>query len=172
MRKVELRLPTVTLLSASVAALLFVQGCSSSMHDDEASNEMNGGMSKARDGLEVVNEGIDQSEAGDMATGMPHIDSGMGMMSDGMSRMVGGMDKMPGGMMKGCCQGSEAMMADMQQAMQQIRDGRDMVNDAAADNDAEGVAKMQDGANAMAAALDNAQESMRCMGHSSMSPMM
>jgi uncharacterized phage infection (PIP) family protein YhgE len=172
MQTLQLKVSTVALLAAGVAALLLMQGCSNSMHDEQASHEMNDGISTTREGLEAVSQGIDESEAGDVAGGITYIDTGMGMMAEGMNGMASGMNKMPDGMMKGCCQGSEAMMAAMQQAMQQIREGRDLVNDDAADNDAEGVAKMQDGATAMAAALDEAGESMNCMGRSSMSQMM
>lgn len=171
MQNLRVRLTNATLFATSVASLLLMQGCSNSMHDDEASNDMNGGISKTRDGLEVVGAGIDASEAGDTATGMAHIDAGMGMMTDGMNRMASGMNKMPEGMMMSCCQGSQGMMTAMQQAMQHIRDGRDMLNDATADNDAEGFAELQTGANAMAATLDDADESMGCMGRSSSSMM-
>ena len=146
-----------------------VSGCSAGMGSDSAGDHMNSGITMARNGLSKTQTGVDAVTAGSRQTGIVGISDGMGMMGQGVGDIRQGMGMMSGNMMMSCADGgSDAILTPMQQAMDEMQQGHDMLGVDAATNDDEGMAHMQNGMSMMQSALDHAQNSMNCMGHKGM----
>jgi hypothetical protein len=79
------------------------------------------------------------------------------------------MGMMSGSMMTSCANGgSDKILEPMQQAMDEMQQGHDMLGGDAGSSDDEGIGHMKNGMSMMTTALDHAQTSMNCMGHNGM----
>lgn len=149
------------------AALL--AGCSTSMGSEDGGNLMTSGITEARNGTVKTQSGVDALSAGDQATGMADVSTGMDMVTQGIDDMRSGMDMMPSGMMTNCMDGGGAVMSEkLQQARSEMHEAHMTLTTGTSDSVSEGVARMNSGISMMNDALDDAQASIGCMGHSTM----
>ncbi len=152
------------------ASIYFGFGCSSTMMDnDSAGRQMNQGIGEVRSGLTQTQSGVNEIKNNTRSSGIADVESGMSAMNQGVTDMHTGMNMMSSGMMMNCVDGgSTGMMDSMQEAMGEMRQGQMMLASDASTDDAEALTHMNNGQSMMGAALDQAQSSMNCMGHGSM----
>jgi uncharacterized phage infection (PIP) family protein YhgE len=152
-------------------AAFIALACSSSTTNDNAGEQMSLGISETRSGLSRTETGVAQVKDNSRGLGISNIDSGMMTMNQGMADMHSGMDMMASGMTMHCMDGGSAgMMDSIQLAMDQMHRGQLMLASGAAADDADALVCLDNGQRMMAAALEQAQSSMSCMGHGGMMP--
>lgn len=160
---------TFVSFAVTAVATTLILGCSSTMGNDGAGNQMNSGLVQTRSGLVEARSGVASITAGAREAGTGHISNGMGSMRLGLDKMGQGMGMMSGSMMMNCADGgSDTILEPMQQAMVAMQRGQAMLASDAGVNDDEALAQMQTGMNLMTSAIDTAQASMNCMGHNGM----
>jgi X-X-X-Leu-X-X-Gly heptad repeat protein len=138
------------------------------MGSDDSGRLMNSGINEARSGVSKAQTGVNEVNGGSQATGMFDINSGMDMMTQGVTDMHSSMGMMSAGMMTNCMDGgSSGMMAALQQGMDEMHTGQMMLSGDAGPA-TEGMGHMRNGISMMNSALDEAQASMSCMGHTNM----
>ena len=155
-------------LGAALTVAISLAGCTSSMAGDDSGRLMGSGITEARNGLSKTQSGVDEFN-GSQSAGLADINSGMGMMNQGVADMHSGMNMMSSGMMMNCMDGgSLGMMNALQQAMDEMHQGQSLLTIDAGSNVTEGMAHMNNGMPMMKSTLDQAQNSMGCMGHGNM----
>lgn len=160
---------TICALTVLFTSAVLVVGCGTTMGSDDSGRVMSTGISETRSGVSQTQTGVNKVNSGDRSSGVADIGSGIDMMNRGIADMHSGMNMMSSGMMANCMDGGAAGMMDgLQQAMDEIRAGQMMLNADASDGTAVGVSRMQNGITMMTGALDEAQRSVGCMGHSNM----
>jgi hypothetical protein len=87
----------------------------------------------------------------------------------GTTKMRQGMGMMSGSMMMNCADGgSDTILVPIQKARDELQQGQSMLCTDASVGDDEAISRVRNGMTMMKTALDQAQTSMGCMGHSGM----
>ena len=154
----------VLVLGASAAGCTTHDG----MMGGDGTTETRSGYAQSRAGLDRVREGTTTFRAGNTGPGRDAIRGGVTQFSSGLDMMRSGLRMMSGDMMERCGGAPDNMMGGLDRGLGAMREGMTMLDDADPTNDAEGMAKMDSGAQTAEDGMGAMDGATSCMGHGRM----